>query len=194
MLESWQRYGKKPSLVVVVIDSSGSMAGTKLAVVQNTLQTYVNSLGPRDRIAFVDFDSQVRPPVLIEGNQEGRDRALQFISNLKADGGTRLYDATLSAQKWLQENRRQDAINAVLILTDGEDSGSQIKLDELEIELQKTGFDSDYRIGFFSVGYGNSGEFNPKVLQKIAEANGGYYKKGDPETISSLMSDLQVEF
>lgn len=194
MLESWQRYGKKPSLVVVVVDSSGSMAGTKLAVVQNTLQTYVNSLGPRDKIAFVDFDSQVRAPVLIEGNQAGRDRALQFISGLKADGGTRLYDATLSAQKWLQENRRQDAINAVLILTDGEDSGSQIKLDELEIELQKTGFDSDYRIGFFSVGYGKSGEFNPKVLQKIAEANGGYYKKGDPETISSLMSDLQVEF
>ena len=194
MLESWQQYGKKPSLVVVVIDSSGSMGGNKLAVVQNTLQTYVNSLGSRDKVALIDFDSEVRSPLLVDGTQAGRDRALQFISGLKAGGGTRLYDATIVAQKWLQNNLRQDAINAVLVLTDGEDSGSQIKLGQLERELQKTGFNSDYRIAFFTVGYGKSGEFNPQVLQKIAEANGGYYKKGDPETISSLMADLQVEF
>lgn len=194
MLKSWEEYAKKPSFVVLVVDSSGSMQGIKMAAVQNTLQTYVNSLGPKDKMALIDFDSQISQPVLIDGSTEGRDRALQFISNLKANGGTRLYDATLYAQNWLRENLREGAINAVLILTDGEDSGSRIKLARLEGELQKTGFESDYRIGFFTVGYGKEGEFNPQALKKIAEANGGYYKKGDPETISKLMADLQVEF
>ena len=194
MLKAWQEVAKKPSLVVVVVDSSGSMSGNKLPAVQNTLQIYVNSLGPKDRIAMIDFDSQIRPPVLVDGTPQGRDRGLQFISGLQVDGGTKLYDAAIYAQNWLQQNRRPDAINAVLILTDGEDSDSQISLDQLGKELQKSGFSSDQRIAFFTVGYGNEGEFNPDALKKIADLNGGYYSKGEPESISRLMANLQVEF
>jgi Ca-activated chloride channel homolog len=194
MLSSWQQVAKKPSLVVVVVDSSGSMSGDKLPAVQNTLQNYINSLGPKEEIALIDFDSTIRPPVIIDGTQEGRDRGLQFISSLDAEGGTRLYDAVLEARNWLGQNLRKDAINAVLVLTDGEDEGSQISLEQLGQDLQKSGFNSDQRIGFFTVGYGKDGDFDADALKKIAELNGGYYSKGDPETISRLMSDLQVEF
>jgi Ca-activated chloride channel homolog len=194
MLKSWQEVAKKPSLVVVVVDSSGSMSGNKLPAVQNTLQNYIKNLGSKEQIALIDFDSQIRPPVLVDSTPQGRDRGLQFISGLNADGGTSLYDATLQARNWLQQNLRKDAINAVLILTDGEDSGSKIQLDQLSAELKKSGFSTDQRIGFFTVGYGNEGEFNSDALKKIAELNGGYYSKGDPETISRLMADLQVEF
>ena len=194
MLKSWQDVAKKPSLVVVVVDSSGSMSGNKLPAVQKTLQNYIKNLRSKEQIALIDFDSQIRPPVLVDSTTQGRDRGLQFISGLNADGGTSLYDATLQARNWLQQNLRKDAINAVLILTDGEDSGSKIQLDQLSAELKKSGFSTDQRIGFFTVGYGKEGEFNPDALKKIAELNGGYYSKGDPETISRLMADLQVEF
>ena len=194
MLKSWEEVAKKSSLVVVVVDSSGSMQGNKLPAVQNTLQTYVNSLGPKDQIALVDFDSAIRQPVLVDGTAEGRDLGLQFISSLQADGGTRLYDAALSARNWLQQNLRPQAINAVLILTDGEDSESSINLDQLAQELQKSGFSTDQRIAFFTVGYGDEGEFNPQSLERIATLNGGYYRKGDPSTIAQLMADLQLEF
>ncbi len=194
MLKSWQEVAKKPSLVVIVVDSSGSMEGNKLPAVQRTLQTYLNSLGPKDQIALIDFDTEIRPPVLADGTPAGRDRGLQFVSGLQVNGGTRLYDATLEARNWLQQNLRQDAINAVLVLTDGEDSGSNVRLEQLQTELQKSGFSSDQRIAFFTVGYGKEGEFNPEALKTIADLNGGYYSKGDPETISRLMADLQVEF
>jgi len=194
MLKSWQDVAKKPSLVVVVVDTSGSMSGTKLPSVQNTLTTYINSLGPKGRIALIDFDSEIRPPVVVEGTPAGRDRGIQFVSSLRANGGTRLYDAALFARNWLRENRRADAINAVLILTDGEDSGSQINLDRLSQELRQSGFNTDDRIAFFTIGYGQEGEFNPQALQQIADLNGGYYRKGDPETIAQVMADLQVEF
>jgi Ca-activated chloride channel homolog len=194
MLKSWQDTAKKPSLVVVVVDSSGSMSGDKLPAVQNTLQNYIKNLGPKEQIALIDFDSEIRQPVLVDGTPQGRDRGWQFISGLQADGGTKLYDAALEARNWLQKNLRKDAINAVLILTDGEDSGSKIKLDELEQELKNSGFSTDQRIAFFTIGYGKSGEFSPDVLKQIAELNGGYYSQGNPETISQLMSNLQVEF
>ncbi|MCF4966584.1 VWA domain-containing protein [Nostoc sp. CMAA1605] len=194
MLKSWQEASKKPSLVVVVVDSSGSMEGNKLPAVQNTLLNYVKNLGVKEQIALIDFDSDIRPPVLVDGTPQGRDRGLQFISGLRADGGTKLYDAAIYARDWLQKNRRQNAINGVLILTDGEDSGSQTSLEQLSTELQKSGFSTDQRIGFFTIGYGQEGEFNPNALKKIAESNGGYYSQGNPETISRLMSDLQVEF
>ena len=194
MLNSWQTYAKKPSQVAVVIDTSGSMKGTKLAAIKNTLLNYVQNLGEREKIALISFDSEIDPPVMIEGNQTGKDRGIAFISQLKADGGTRLYDSTLYARDWLMKNPRPDAINAVLILTDGEDSGSKIDLNSLSQKLKASNFESGENIAFFTVGYGEEGQFNPNALQKIAELNGGYYRKGDPQTILNVMADLQVEF
>ncbi|HEY9767096.1 MAG TPA: hypothetical protein V6C71_01150 [Coleofasciculaceae cyanobacterium] len=60
--------------------------------------------------------------------------------------------------------------------------------------MKISNFESGDNIAFFTVGYGQEGEFNPQTLQKIAELNGGYYRQGDPQTISDLMADLQVEF
>ncbi len=194
MITTWENAAKKPSLVAVVIDSSGSMEGNKLPAVQNTLQSYINNLSPRDQIALIDFDDDIRDPVLVEGTPEGQSRGIAFIAGLQADGGTRLYDATLYARNWLQDNLRADAINAVLILTDGVDSGEGVTLEQLASELQSSGFDSDQRIAVFTIGYGRDGEFNPDALTQIAELNGGYYSKGDPETIARLMADLQLEF
>jgi Ca-activated chloride channel family protein len=194
MLQSWQNYAKKPSQVAVVIDTSGSMYGQKLTAVKNTLLNYIQNLGPKERIALISFNSVINEPVVVEGTPQGRDRGIEFIGKLRADGGTRLYDSALYARNWLSQNLRTDAINAVLILTDGEDSGSKINLNQLSQELEKSGFASDQRIAFFTIGYGNKGEFNPQALQKIAEVNGGYYRQGDPATISTVMGDLQVEF
>jgi len=194
MLKSWQNYAKKPSLVAVVVDVSGSMKGEKMTAMQNTLLNYVQNLGTKEEIALIPFSDQIANPIIIKGTPEGKNQGIQYIGKLQANGGTRLYDSALFARDWLRKNKKSDAINAVLILTDGEDSGSQISLQKLEQELQKSSFNTDERIAFFTVGYGNEGEFNPQVLQKIAQINSGYYKKGDPATIAQVMQDLQVEF
>ena len=194
MIQAWEQEAKKPSQVVVVVDSSGSMEGNKLPAVQSTLQNYIAALGPQDRIALIDFDNLIREPVLADSTPEGQSQGLGFISNLQADGETYLYDAVLTARNWLQQNRRPDAINAVLVLTDGQDSGSSLTLEALQGELQKSGFSSDERIAFFTIGYGEEGAFDAAALEQIANLNGGYYRKGDPATITQLMQDLQLEF
>ncbi|HEY9662572.1 MAG TPA: extracellular solute-binding protein, partial [Allocoleopsis sp.] len=194
MLTAWEQLAKKPSQVAIVVDSSGSMEGNKLPAVQQTLQNYLNQLRPADRLALIDFDSEIRTPVIIDGTPQGRDQGITFISSLQVEGGTRLYDAALTARNWLQTNLRPNAINAILLMTDGMDSGSSTTLEQLTAELQKTGYESDQRISFFTIGYGKEGEFDPSVLQQIAQTTGGYYSKGDPETISRVMDNLQLEF
>jgi Ca-activated chloride channel family protein len=194
MLTSWQQFAKKPSQVVIVVDSSGSMEGNKLPAVQQTLQNYVNRLNPNDRIALIDFDSTIRSPVVVDGTPAGKNDGIAFISSLSVDGGTALYDASLYARNWLLQNFRPDAINAILVLTDGEDSGSKTNLEQLTTDLEKTSFEGDQRVSFFTIGYGSEGDFNPKVLEQIAQTTGGYYSKGDPETISRVMDNLQLEF
>ncbi|WP_267876633.1 MULTISPECIES: VWA domain-containing protein [Moorena] len=194
MLQSWQSYAKKPSQVALVVDVSGSMRGEKLSAVQNTLLNYVQNIGSREKIAIIPFSNEIKQPFMVEGTPQGKAEGIKFIGSLKAGGGTRLYDSALFARNWLKQNFKTDAINAVLILTDGEDSGSEITLERLSQELQTSNFEADESIAFFTVGYGGKGEFNPKVLQTIAEVNGGYYRQGNPETISKLIADLQVEF
>jgi Ca-activated chloride channel homolog len=194
MLTSWQEFAKKPSQVVIIVDSSGSMSGNKLPSVQNTLRAYIESLGVKEKIALIDFDTEIRTPVVVDGTAAGKNRGMEFINSLRVDGGTRLYDAALVGRNWLAENLLPNGINAAIVLTDGEDSGSQVSLETLNLELQKSGFASDKRIAFFTIGYGKEGEFNPQVLQQIAQNNGGYYRKGDPESIGKIMTDLQTEF
>ena len=194
MLKSWQEVAKRPSQVVVVVDSSGSMQGDKLPSVQNTLLNYINNLGPKEKIILIDFDTEIRSPVIVEGTPTGKQLGLEFVNSLQANGGTRLYDAVLTARNWLRQNRDPQAINAVLVLTDGEDSGSNTSLEQLEGELKTSGFSGDDRMAFFTIGYGDEGSFDAAALQKIAEINAGYYSKGDPATINKIMDDLQVEF
>jgi len=194
MISTWETLTKKPSLVAIVIDSSGSMDGPKMPAVQNTLLTYINTLGPNDQIALFDFDETLRPPIQVDGTPAGRNQGIEFVSNLEVGSGTALYDATLYARDWLANNLRPDAINAVLVLTDGEDTNSAISLETLNQQLQETGFESESRIAVFTVGYGREGDFNPQALEAIANANGGYYEKGDPATIAEVMADLQLEF
>ncbi|AOY80624.1 extracellular solute-binding protein [Moorena producens JHB] len=194
MLQSWQSYAKKPSQVALVVDVSGSMRGEKLSGVQNTLLNYVQNLGSREKIAIIPFSNEIKQPFMVEGTPQGKAEGIKFIGSLKAGGGTRLYDSAIFARNWLKQNFKTDAINAVLILTDGQDSGSEITLDNLSKQLQSSNFEAEESIAFFTVGYGKQGEFSPKVLQTIAEVNGGYYRQGNPETISKLIADLQVEF
>ena len=100
----------------------------------------------------------------------------------------------MAAQTWLRNHLRPGAINAVVVLTDGEDTSSRINLPQLEQRLRQSGLNTDERISFFTIGYGEEGEFNLEALQRIATVSGGYYQLGKPETIVKVMADLQLEF
>jgi Ca-activated chloride channel family protein len=194
MITTWRDLVKKPSRVALVVDSSGSMEGTKLASAQRSLQAYLAQLGPRDMVGLIDFDSEVRQPVVLRGGTQDAAKAAVFVGSLMAEGGTRLHDGVLAGRDWLRRTRRSGEILAVVVLTDGIDSGSRLSLQALQEELRRSGFGGDERIGVFTIGYGSSGEYDPTALRKIAESNGGEFVEGTPESILRRMEDLQLAF
>ena len=119
----------------MAVDSSGSMAGAKIAALQNSLRLYLNQLGPRDAVALIDFDSEVRPPVVLDGKPESRSKGQAFVADLQAEGGTQLHNAVLAGRDWLAKSGDANEIRAVVVLTDGQDSGEGISLDQLQREL-----------------------------------------------------------
>ena len=198
----WRNQAKKPSRVALVVDSSGSMKGEKLPAAQRSLQAYLAQIGPRDTVGLFDFDNRLRPPVVVtgagagggSGAAAGGAAGASFIASLEADGGTVLYDAIQQGRDWLRSTRRPGEILAVVVLTDGEDNGSRLSLEGLGSELQRSGFASDERIGVFTMGYGNQGDFDPAVLRRIAESNGGDFTTGTADSIRRRMEDLQMAF
>ena len=194
IISSWRNQVKKPSRVALVVDSSGSMQGDKLPSAQRSLQAYLAQTGPRDVLGLIDFDSTVREPVELSGGPADAAKAMTFVSGLRAEGGTRLYDAVEAGRNWLRRTRRPGEILAVVVLTDGNDSGSRLSLQALEAELRRSGFASDDRIGVFTIGYGSSGEYNADALRRIAESNGGVFVEGTPDSILKRMEQLQLSF
>jgi len=194
IISSWRNQVKKPSRVALVVDSSGSMAGEKLPAAQRSLQAYLAQTGPRDVVGLFDFDSEVRAPVVVRGGSADAAQANAFLSGLRADGGTRLYDAVETGRNWLRTTRQPGEILAVVVLTDGVDSGSALSLQALKTDLGGSGLGGDERIGVFTIGYGSSGSYNAEVLRGIAESNGGVFVEGTPDSILKRMEQLQLSF
>jgi Ca-activated chloride channel family protein len=162
--------------------------------VQRSLQAYLNQIGPRDVVALIDFDSVVQKPVVVRGGGADRDRAAAFVGGLRADGATRLHDAVLAGRDWVRQTRQSGEILAVVVLTDGKDSGSPLSQEALMAELQRSGFRSDERIGVFTIGYGKSGDYNVDVLRQIAQSNGGEFLEGTVDSVRRRLDDLQLAF
>jgi Ca-activated chloride channel homolog len=194
IITSWRDQVKKPSRVALVVDSSGSMNGDKLPSAQRSLQAYLAQTGPRDVLGLIDFDSTVREPVVVRGGRADAAKAMTFVSGLRAEGGTSLYDAVEAGRNWLRRTRRPGEILAVVVLTDGNDSGSKLSLQGLEADLRRSGFTSDERIGVFTIGYGRSGDYDADALRRIAESNGGVFVEGTPDSILKRMEQLQLAF
>jgi Ca-activated chloride channel family protein len=194
MITTWRDLVKKPSRVALVVDSSGSMQGDKLASAQSSLQAYLAQMGPRDVVGLIDFDSVVREPVVVRGGGPEAVKGSEFVARLDAEGGTRLHDAVRSGRDWLRLTRQTGEILAVVVLTDGIDSGSRLSLEALKEELRQSGFGGDERIGVFTIGYGRSGEYDGTALRQIAESNGGEFVEGTPDSIRRRMEDLQLAF
>lgn len=46
----------------------------------------------------------------------------------------------------------------------------------------------------FTLGYGQQGTYNPRILREIAESNGGEFLEGTVDSIRRRLEDLQLAF
>jgi Ca-activated chloride channel homolog len=131
--------GALPLRVVLVIDTSSSMTGQKLARARDAAATFASRLTPDDQLEIITFNQRASIVLSFEDNRAGAAAPLQKIA---AGGMTALNEALLVAASELQRAQRtygSDAREVVIVLSDGEDTSSVVGFDEVLRALRTSG-------------------------------------------------------
>ncbi|MBU6422538.1 MAG: VWA domain-containing protein, partial [Chloroflexi bacterium] len=124
----------RPVDVVLLLDRSGSMSGQPMADAIAATATFLDLLGPRDRSALIGFSTRAE---LLQPLTADRAAARATASSITADGNTALYDAVALAARHLAEAGRPDARHAVVVLTDGNDTASSVRREDVLSSLRE---------------------------------------------------------
>ncbi len=115
---------KVPVKVVLLIDASGSTTSSQVQI-QNAALEFVKKLGEEDQVAIVTFNHEIRQ--LLDWTND-LDKVEHAMKRIYARGNTVLNDAIYVTFDDLL--RDVDGKSAVIILTDGGDTGSMVNFSQ----------------------------------------------------------------
>ncbi|XXG62014.1 hypothetical protein AAC387_Pa05g0472 [Persea americana] len=114
---------RAPVDLVTVLDVSGSMAGTKLALLKRAMGFVIQNLGPSDRLSVIAFSSTARRLFhLRRMSESGRQQALQAVNSLIASGGTNIAEGLRKGAKVIEDRREKNPVCSIILLSDGQDT------------------------------------------------------------------------
>ena len=177
-----------PIALSVLIDTSASM-DKRMRTAQEAAIGFSRSLGPDDLAEIIDFDGRVE---ILQSFTNDLELLGDAIRQTSAGGSTSLYNALYVALKDLSkaplrpsEVRRQ----AIVMLSDGEDTSSLITFDEV-LELAKRSETGIYTIGLQEEEDERSGFSEADfVLRQLAYETGG--RAFFPEDVNDLPAIYQ---
>ncbi|MEK6302697.1 MAG: VIT domain-containing protein [Acidobacteriota bacterium] len=167
--------------IVFVLDTSGSMSGEKIDKAKAALKFGVESLSPRDRFNIISFSGEdhLMKASLVEAGAAGKQAGLKFIENLRAEGGTNINDALVTAFKQFQSGDRPAMI---VFLTDGLPTVGPTDVSQI---VRNAGEANRAKVRLFSFGVGY--DVNTSLLDKLAAENRGTSDYIEPQ------EDLEVK-
>lgn len=209
-IDQWTQV-RKPSSVLELIDISGSMddpigdGRSRLDGAIEGAQSTLDHFRPTDEIGVWAFTTGI-------SSDEGEGiQVLRDVDALGSDGekldsslddlryaqrnGTPLYDSILLAYEAMSDRAEPGRINAIVVLSDGEDTDSSISLDSLIAKIGKStkegGDDAPVRI--FPIAYGEGADTS--ALQRIADVTGGQlFDASDAERIDLVFASVINNF
>ena len=123
-----------PVSLGILLDASGSMADDKMASARRAITRFVTDLlDDEDELFFMEFNDRV---VLRQDWTRDRRAVIRAVGNVNPVGGTAMYDAI--AQALPVAAGGQHSKKALLVISDGNDSNSQIKVSELRQAIRES--------------------------------------------------------
>ncbi|HVP89876.1 MAG TPA: VIT domain-containing protein [Terriglobales bacterium] len=169
--------------VVLVLDSSGSMAGTKIQQVKGAAEHIVRHLGRDDRFSLIDFDDQVSPfsDALVPATAAEVEKSVRFIYGVKDAGGTNINDALVKAMGLVPAGDRPAY---VLFLTDGQPTVGTTETAEILKNVARAN-KARARLAVFGVG----NDVNTELLDLLSnDHRGTSVYVGEDEPIEAAIS------
>jgi Ca-activated chloride channel family protein len=155
---------RMPLNFALVLDHSGSMKGAKLKNVKEAVKMVIDRLEPTDYVSVVIFDdtSQVIIPSMPCNDKPGMKAA---IDQIRDAGGTTM---SLGMIQGLNELRRwniPNAINRMILLTDGVTYGDSDRCRQLARDAAAAG------ISIYPLGIGS--DWDEDLLDNVGHLSGG---------------------
>ena len=138
-----------PVSVGILFDTSGSMVD-KLDDVKDAVAHFINTTNPEDDIFLLQFSTEV---FLVQDFTDDRQRLRQAIRRLRGRGSTSLYEAIAKGLAYVQGGRHKK--KALLLITDGNDTSSEIGLEQAVALAQR----AEVLIYCLGIGHGERGSF-----------------------------------
>ena len=188
------REDRKPANVLLVLDTSGSMNDeNRLQRAQDGVRVFLREVSPNDRVGLTIFSDRIRELVPIKPMRQNRRRLESTVRDLIADGGTAFHDATAAGVDKVRGLRDRERINAVVVLTDGEDTDSALTIDQVVQRLEAQG-DSESAVRVFTIAFSASAAGATDALRRIASASGGKDYEGSVEDIEIVYRSISSFF
>jgi Ca-activated chloride channel family protein len=163
----------------------------KMQSAKDGAKQLIQLLDEGDSFSFLPFSSELHWAQRDASVKEQRQQLLQQVDSLFASGGTELYDSIDAAYQHLAAAQNPDAkIQAVVVLTDGEDTQSTMKLNELMERIKYNG--ENRAIHVFTIAYGH--DARKDVLKQIADATQAKFYEGTPQNIVEVFRDISTFF
>ncbi|MGH9157340.1 MAG: type II secretion system F family protein [Acidimicrobiales bacterium] len=165
--------------VILVIDTSGSMAGRPLAAAKKSAAAFLATIPAGTRIAVVGFGAT---PLLAGGFSLDRSALASAVDALVAEGETALYDALTMAAS--QFSAAPGVARSIVLLSDGGDTASRVSLGEAMSAL------GDGRVHVDAVEL-TSSEGNTAALSQLASVGGGQvFPAGNPSSLEAIYRSI----
>lgn len=210
LLDLWEEQ-RKGARVLLTIDVSGSMGDpaladsvrpTKLDLAKEAAITALDQFADQDEVGLRVFSTELGPAehpewvdvVPIGPIAEVREQLAMRIRQLVPREGTPLYTVTQAAYDELLAGYEGEKINAVVLLTDGQNEDVNEDLDGLLATLQEGSEGQASRpVRIFTIAYGE--EADTGTLSRIAEAtNAAAYDASDPTSIDKVFTSVISNF
>ena len=186
--ELWQDQRRNVNLVMV-LDISGSMEGQKIDQVKQSAIEFVQRLGDDDHLTVIAFNEKPNSLLLTQPVGGHREQIIATIGGLQAGGGTSLFDTIAFASEFMAQTGRSEEVNALVVLTDGQDTESQqyTSADQaFGAIVQQSG------ASVYSVAYGEDADL--ETMRSIAFATNGIFFQGDVATIGDIYAEMSAAF
>lgn len=179
---------RAPVDLVTVLDISGSMAGTKLALLKRAMGFVIQNLGPNDRLAVIAFSSTARRLFPLRRMSEaGRQQALQAVNSLIANGGTNIAEGLRKGAKIMDDRREKNPVSSIILLSDGQDTytvnsngGSHNYQLLLPLSIRPEAA-SGFKIPVHAFGFG--ADHDASSMHSISETSGGTFSFIETESV-----------
>jgi Ca-activated chloride channel homolog len=175
---------RPPMEVALVVDTSGSMAGSKIESARTAATTLVRNLKDGDIVALDAFSDDARtlvPPTRLD--MHSRSEILRQIAQLVPKGSTNMFSGLTLAESQLASAPASHTLRRIVVISDGIANIGPSSPDILG-SIAERGLRNRAQVTSFGVGI----DYDERTLNALSvRSNGRLYHVGEPREMAGVL-------